>query len=184
LEASYARGSKSAAEEGVTHIEKSESVGVLSNDKEGVAFVDPQDEIVLSVSQPQDVKDHQAQAQGRRLDAAALQAFKNRCYETSGETGSDAYVDCVKGLAVVSGVYTGQSCEEACGRSGGRCCSFSGSCKGFTGKGKHPFMYILFGVLFTNHLLYLHLLLCSSSLFILSVHKCVRMILAIIMKPA
>jgi len=137
------RESKSAAKE-ETHIEKSDSVGILSNDKESTTSVVLQNEIVLSVSQPQDVEDRQAQAQGRRLDAAALQAFKDRCYETSGKTGSYAYVDCVKGLAVVSGVYTGLSCEEACGgRGGASCCSYIGSCTGFTGKGKHPFMYIV-----------------------------------------
>ena len=117
-------------------IEKPEIIGVLSNDVESNT-VYPEDEIVLSVSQPQDVEDRQAQSQGRRLDAAALrlQAFKDRCYETSG-LSSNAYVDCVKGLAVVSGVYTGQSCEEACGRTTRKCCSVLRSCDGFTGKGK------------------------------------------------
>jgi len=138
--------SKSAAEE-ETRIEKSENIGILSNDKEGiVAFVDPQDQTVevLSVSQPQDAEDRH-QAQGRRLDAAALQAFKDRCYETSDLSGSDAYVDCVSGF--VSGDYGGQTCADACG---GKCCTGGGACGfiyygsdgtnfigyGFTGKGE------------------------------------------------
>lgn len=148
------RRSKSAAEE-ETHIEKSDSIGILSNDKEGIASVDPQDQIVevLSVSQPQDVEDRQVHAQGRRLDAAALQAFKDRCDATNipGYSGSDAYVDCVGGF--VSG-DSSTSCATACG---GLCCTGSNAepsaCGyiyyesdgttidlidgGFTGKGKH-----------------------------------------------
>jgi len=144
------RGSKSATEE-ETRIEKSENIGILSNDKEGIAFVDPQDEIVLSVSQPQDVKDRQAQSQGRRLDAAALQAFKDRCYETSG-LSSNAYVDCDNG-DVNGDSFT--TCAEGCG---GKCCSGRGACSGFTGKGKQRVFHfhIIFGdlvLLFMNHIL-------------------------------
>jgi len=139
------RRSKSAAEE-ETQTEKSDIIGILSNDKESTTSVVPQDEIVLSVSQPQDDEDHQAQAQeGRRLDAAALQAFKDRCYETSDLSGSDAYVDCVSGF--VRGDSGGQTCADACG---GKCCTGESACGsiyygsdgtnfieyGFTGKGE------------------------------------------------
>lgn len=107
-------------------IDKPESIGVLSNDKEGTVDVDPQDEIVLSVSQ--DVIDRQAQSQGRRLDAAALQAFKDRCESTSGLMGSNAYVDCVDGS--VNGASI--SCATACGVY---CCIGDDACNKFTGKG-------------------------------------------------
>jgi len=113
-----------------TLIEKPESVGVLSHDKEVIVDVDPQDQevVVLSVSQPQDVEDRQAQAQGRRLDA--LQEFKDRCYKTSGLSGSDAYVDCWRGF--VRGDYDGQTCADACG---GKCCTGEGACGYFNSDG-------------------------------------------------
>ena len=119
-----------------TLTEKPKSVGVLSNDKESFTSVDPQDQIVeeevLSVSRPQDVEKRQAQAQGRRLDAADLQTFKDRCESTSGLTGSNAYVDCVGGK--VNG-NPSRSCVDACD---GKCCSDGGpfACDGFNGKGE------------------------------------------------
>ena len=119
-----------------TLIEKPESVGVLSHDKEGIA--DPQDEIVLSVYR-QDVEDRQVQSQGRRLDAAALQAFKNRCDATNldGLSGSDAYVDCVSGY--VNG-DSSTSCATACIVNGeSKCCTGPDACAYFTGKGKNNF---------------------------------------------
>jgi len=119
-------------------VEKPESVGVLSDDKESIASVDHQDQTVLSV--PQDVENHQVQTQ-RRLDAAALQAFQDRCAITSNGEG---YVDCVGGF--VSGTTTSQTCADACDGdccTGASACGISGSILpdgtlngGFTGKGK------------------------------------------------
>lgn len=112
-----------------TLIEKPESVGVLSHDKKS-ASVDPQDQevVVLSVPQRQDAVDRQVQYQGRRLDA--LQEFKDRCYETSGLSGSDAYVDCWRGF--VRDDYGGQTCADACG---GKCCTGEGACGYFNSDG-------------------------------------------------
>ena len=84
---------------------------------------DHRDEIVMSV-----------QAQRRRLDAAALQAFLDRCEYTSGLSGSDAYVDCEEGT-----VYgdSSTSCADACIVNGeSKCCTGNDACRGFTGKGK------------------------------------------------
>ena len=94
---------------------------------------DHRDEIVMSV--PQDVEErHQVQAQRRRLDAAALQAFKDRCYETSDLSGSDAYVDCDNGY--VNG-DSSTTCDDACIVNGeSKCCTGNYACKYFTGKGK------------------------------------------------
>ena len=120
-----------------TSIDKSESIGILSNDRESTTSVDPQDQTVLSA--PQDVEDRQAQSQGRRLDAAALQAFKDRCDATNipGLSGSDAYVDCDGGF--VSG-DTSTSCKDACA---GQCCTGTDACAGFTGKGKQRVILIM-----------------------------------------
>ena len=115
-----------------TSIEKSESIGILSNNKESITH--DQNVEVLSVPQ-EDVEDLQAQAQGRRLDTSA---FLSRCETTSGRNGTDAYVDCVDGY--VRG--TTQFCATACN---GDCCTGDGACgyiqagylyNGFTGKGK------------------------------------------------
>ena len=114
--------------------EKPESIGVLSNDKESITSVDPQDQTVLSeLSQPLDVEDRQAQSQGRRL---VVSTFEARCESTSGLSGSAAYVDCVGGL--VSGTTTGQTCADACG---GDCCTGDNACVAFTGKGKQRFIH-------------------------------------------
>ena len=67
-----------------TSIEKSESIGILSNNKESITH--DQNVEVLSVPQ-EDVEDLQAQAQGRRLDTSA---FLSRCETTSGRNGTDA----------------------------------------------------------------------------------------------
>ena len=74
---------------------------------------------------------------------AALQAFKDRCESTSGLLGSNGFVDCVGGFAVVNGVTTSQTCVDACD---GKCCFGSDACgiiqsaasinRGFTGKGE------------------------------------------------
>jgi len=126
-----------------TSIDKPESVGVLSNDnKESITSVDdPQDQTVLSeLSQPLDVEDRQAHlAQGRRLESDALQGFQARCdaITTSGETGSDAYVDCVDGFVrdINTDLPTSQTCAAACD---GECCIANSqpACSGFTGKGE------------------------------------------------
>ena len=50
-----------------TSIDKPESIGVLSNDRESVT-IDPQDQDVVVLSVSQDAIDRQAQSQGRRLD--------------------------------------------------------------------------------------------------------------------
>jgi len=118
-----------------TSIENPDSVGVLSDDKESID-ADPEDQTLLSESQ--DVEDRQVQTQ-RRLDAAALQAFQDRCAITSNGEG---YVDCVGGFAVVNGVTTSQTCVDACD---GKCCTGASACGietdgtvtfGFTGKGE------------------------------------------------
>ena len=112
-----------------TSIENFESIGVLSTDKEGIAFVDPQDknEIVLSVSQ--DDEDSQAQApRGRRLDATTFEA---RCTITSGGEG---FVDCVNGFVRDTG-YT-ETCISACNDLCCRTSAGANACSGFTGKGK------------------------------------------------
>ena len=124
-------------------VEKPESVGVLSDDKESITSVDDQDQTVLSeLSQPQDVEDRQVQAQRRRLDTGMdMATFEARCdasaeaaFPGDGLSGSDAYVDCVGGF--VSGTTTSQTCADACD---GKCCNEDGgccTCIGFTGKGK------------------------------------------------
>ena len=143
-----------------TLIEKPESVGVLSHDKKSIASVDPHDQevVVLSVPQRQDATDRQVQSQGRRLDA--LQEFKDRCYKTSGLSGSDAYVDCDRGF--VRGDYGGQTCADACIVNGvSKCCTGYLSCdqyiytKGFTGKGEQRVIHNSIGglVLLITHLL-------------------------------
>ena len=145
-------------------VKKPESVGVLSNDKESNTPVDPQDqtveEEVLSVSRPQDVEKRQAQAQGRRLDAAALQTFKDRCDATNipGLSGSDAFVNCNDGQEVdFDDNPTGQTCADACD---GLCCTGNNACgfinsdgtiadgTGFTGKGKQRVIQLL---MYVNH---------------------------------
>jgi len=112
-----------------TSIDKPESVGVLSDDKESITSVDdPQDQTVLVSSMSQDVEDtRQAQAQGRRLLDEAT--FLARCESTSGLTGSNAYVDCIVGF--VSGTST--TCADACGDD---CCTGANACVIFTGKGE------------------------------------------------
>ena len=129
--------------------DKPESIGVLSNDMEGIT-IDPQDEIVLSV----DVKqDQPAQSQGRRLDVStpsqvpsavpstvpssapstvAFKAFQDRCEETSDGEG---YVDCFRGF--VRGDYGGQTCADACIVNGvSKCCTGDEACGDLNGKGK------------------------------------------------
>ena len=135
-----------------TSIEKPESVGILSNDKESITSVDTQDQTMLSVSQ--DVEDPQVQSQGRRLDVAALQAFKDKCvasveaaFPGAGLSGSDAYVDCDGGFAVVDGVTTSETCAAACGNNaigyGGDCCTGRDACSSFTGKGEQRVFHLL-----------------------------------------
>ena len=127
-------------------IEKPESIGVLSNDVESNT-VYPEDEIVLSVSQPQDVEDRQAQSQGRRLDAAALQAFKDKCVASAesafgidySSNPENSYVNCDNGLEVdANDNPTGQTCADACG---GLCCAGDFACDGFNGKGEQRFIH-------------------------------------------
>ena len=124
-------------------VEKSESVGILSHEKKST-FVDPHDQTVEVLSAPQDFEYRQAQAQERRLDAAALQAFEDRCDDTNipGLTGTDAYVNCVGGF--VSGTTTSQTCADACGNDacgeGGDCCTGDFACDSFTGKGEQRFI--------------------------------------------
>jgi len=96
----------------------------------------------------QDFEDRQVQAQGRRL--VDIATFEARCdasvtaaFPEAGLSGSDAYVDCVGGFAVVNGVTTSQTCVDACD---GKCCFGSDACGiiqsaasingGFTGKGE------------------------------------------------
>jgi len=118
-----------------------------------------QDQTMLSeLSQPLDVEDTQVQAQGRRLESDALQAFQARCdaTTTSGETGSNAYVDCIGGFVrdINTDLPTSQTCAAACD---GECCTGGTACgivvsdgtvvNGFTGKGKSR-RFILHIVLF------------------------------------
>jgi len=74
---------------------------------------------------------------------AALKALQGRCEDTSGLSGSDAYVDCDRGF--VEG--TSQTCADACMVEGvSKCCTGTDACgklesdgtieDGFTGKGK------------------------------------------------
>jgi len=134
-----------------TSIENPESIGVLSNDKEeGIAFVDHQDQTMVSVPQVQAVEDRQVQAQGRRL--VDIATFEARCdasvaaaFPEAGLSGSDAYVDCVGGFVrdTTTGLATTQSCADACGT---KCCTGDSACGiiqsaasingGFTGKGE------------------------------------------------
>ena len=98
-------------------------------------------------SVPRDFEDRQAQAQGRRLDA--VQDFIDRCdaTTTSGETGSNAYVDCVDGFVkdTNTGLPTSTSCATACN---GLCCAGGFTCDDFTGKGKQRVIhsYTLIGL--------------------------------------
>ena len=139
----------SGAEPGYLTNQGQEETPVDSSTADGDKLLQPdhRDEIVLSV--PQDVIDRQAQSQGRRLDA--LQAFKDRCEETSGLSGSAAYVDCVDGQELDLGNPTGHTCATACD---GKCCVGVDACDDFTGKGKKQKVHLLLidaFVLFTNH---------------------------------
>ena len=167
-------------------IDKPESIGVLSNDKKSIA-VDPQDEIVLSVSQ--DDIDRQSQSQERRLDAlapsespssssapttTALQAFIARCDLTSDGEG---YVDCVDGFVK----DTTTTCATACGNtfyqdggfwSGGKCCTGISSCgriqsdgtisSGFTGKGKQRVIHLYIILVWCFYVVHESFLSCVS----------------------
>lgn len=127
-----------------TLIEKRESVGVLSDDKENIASVHHQDEIVKSVTKDFEFEHRQVQ-QGRRLDSGSmdLATFEARCVASAEaayplitySNPSDAYVDCVDGR--VSG--SSQTCANACGdfdSARKECCTGFDACNGFTGKGK------------------------------------------------
>jgi len=122
-----------------TLIEKPESVGVLSNDKESTTSVHPRDQTLSVLSMSQDIEVYpQAQvAQGRKLASGLdMATFESRCDDTSpaGLSGSNAYVDCFDGS--VNGDPS-TSCADACIANGViECCGGDDACDGFTGKGK------------------------------------------------
>ena len=114
------------AKKTLIEIEKPESIGVLSNDKESITSVYPPDQTVSSVSQA--VEDRQSRAQGRRLLDDTT--FAAKC--------TQGYVDCVRGSVNGNPSIT---CATACG---GKCCTreLEYACDGFTGKGKQRIILV------------------------------------------
>jgi len=108
----------------------------------------------------QDFEDRQVQeAQERRL--VDIATFEARCdaTTTSGETGSNAYVDCVDGFVKGDPSTT---CATACIVNGvSKCCTDFGfdACDDFTGKGKKKFVicFLVSALFMTRHLFGLHI---------------------------
>jgi len=90
----------------------------------------------------QDFEDRQVQeAQERRL--VDIATFEARCdaTTTSGETGSNAYVDCVDGFVKGDPSTT---CATACIVNGvSKCCTGDNACDDFTGTGEQRAIHCL-----------------------------------------